>query len=398
MSDSIKTRIKALKEELVSLRRDFHQHPELGFQEHRTARVVEQYLQDIGLETQRMAETGVVACLEGAEPGPVLMLRADMDALPIEELTAVEYKSVNPCAMHACGHDAHMAMLLVAARILAENKADIPGTIKFVFQPNEEIAGAVQMIEEGVLESPKVDAALGIHVWTPMRSGLVGITTGTVMSGLDVFKMTIRGKGGHTGTPESAMDPVMAAAQVIQSVQVIQTREISDLKSTIIMFGKIAGGSKSNIIPDKVDLEGSIRFLYKGGPDSEEQPTERFKRIVNGVCEVHRCTCDIRIEHENIPLINDPDMVRIARDAARDVFPDETRIVENRTIASEDFSEFTARVPGVFIFLGAGNEEKGTCLPHHNPGFNIDEDVLPHGVELYVKGAMAYFRNARHAG
>ena len=394
MGDPIRKRIRELTDELVDLRRDFHRHPELGFQEHRTAEKVEGYLRGIGLTTHRLAGTGVVAVLEGVKPGPVLMLRADMDALPIQEETEVDYRSVNAGVMHACGHDAHMAMLLVAAKVLVEHRARIRGTIKFVFQPNEEIAGALTMIEEGVLDDPIVNAVVGIHVWTPVESGNVAVTHGTVMGGLDVFKIRIQGKGGHTGFPEDAVDPVIAAANVIQTTQIIQTREISDLESTIIMFGKVHGGTKANIIPDTIDLEGTIRFLYKGGPESEERPTERFLRVVEGVCATHRCTCKIDVEHENIPLINDPEMVRLARAAAGEIFTDRKRIVDNRTIASEDFSEFSARVPGVFLFLGTGNPKKGTDIPHHNPNFNVDEDVRPDGVERYVRFAFQYFRNA----
>ena len=211
--EKIKQRIAELKKELLNLRRDFHQHPELGFEEHRTAGVVENYLKNLGLHPQRMTKTGVVALLEGSKPHPVLMLRADMDALPIEEENDVAYKSKNKGIMHACGHDAHMAMLLVAAKILSENKGKIPGTIKFVFQPNEEIAGAIHMIADGVLENPTVDAVMGIHIWTPVASGKIAITPGPVMAGLDVFKVTIHGKGGHTGVPEDAVDPVIAAAK-----------------------------------------------------------------------------------------------------------------------------------------------------------------------------------------
>ncbi|MEN8191084.1 MAG: amidohydrolase, partial [Thermodesulfobacteriota bacterium] len=291
-------KIKKCQAELISLRRDFHQHPELGFNEHRTARVVETYLQKLGLATKRVAGTGVVALLEGSEPGPTLMLRADMDALPVQEENDLDYASATPGIMHACGHDAHMAMLLVAAKILVKIKSQLKGTIKFVFQPNEEVAGAIHMISEGVLENPRVDAGVGIHVWPTIETGKIGISSGVVMAGLDVFKMTINGQGGHTGQPEDAVDPILAAANFIQTVQMIQTREISDLKPTIIMFGKIEGGTKSNIVSDKVYLEGSIRFLYKGGPDSNEQPTERFIRIAEQVCRTHRCTCDIEIEHE----------------------------------------------------------------------------------------------------
>jgi len=387
----ISEQIEACRDELIALRRDFHQHPELGFEEHRTARVVEAYLQDLGLATCRVARTGVVALLEGSGPGPVLMLRADMDALPVAEENAVAYRSQNPGVMHACGHDAHMAMLLVAAKILSRHTDAFAGTIKFVFQPNEEIAGALCMIEEGVLDRPAVDAVMGLHVWTPVASGRIGITAGPVMGGLDVFKMTICGKGGHTGVPEDAVDPIAAAANLIQTVQVIQTREISNLKSTIIMFGRICGGTKSNIIPDQVELEGSIRFLYKGGPDSEEQPTERFVRIAEQVCLTHRCTCTIEIIHENIPLINDPRMTALARRTAADVFGNEAAVIDNVTMASEDFSEFSQRVPGVFMFLGVGNPEKGTDVSHHNPLFNIDEEVLPKGVAMHVHGALNYF-------
>ena len=392
--DKIRKRVEELNSELIDLRRDFHRHPELGFEEYRTAEAIENYLNKLGINTRRMTKTGVVALLDGAMPGPVLMLRADMDALPITEENEVDYKSQNTGIMHACGHDTHMAMLLVAAKILSENKENIAGTIKFVFQPNEEIAGAIHMIEDGVLENPAVDAVMGIHIWTPVASGKIAITPGPVMGGLDVFKLTIHGKGGHTGVPEDAMDPVITAANVIQTVQVIQTREISNLKSTIIMFGKIAGGTKSNIIPDKVQLEGSIRFLYQGGPDSEEQPTERFIRIVEQVCKTHRCTCEIDIVHENIPLINNHEMVRIARDTAKEVFVAEKCLIDNQTIASEDFSEFSARVPAVFMFLGTGNEKKGTNVSHHNPHFNIDEDTLPDGVEMHVRGALNFFKNA----
>jgi amidohydrolase len=392
--DKIKQRIAELNKELLNLRRDFHKHPELGFEEHRTAGVVENYLKNLELHPQRMTKTGVVALLEGSKPHPVLMLRADMDALPVEEKNQVAYKSENKGVMHACGHDAHMAMLLVAAKILSENKDYIPGTIKFVFQPNEEIAGAVHMIADGVLETPTVDAVMGIHIWTPVVSGKIAITPGPVMAGLDVFKITIHGKGGHTGVPEDAVDPVIAAANVIQTVQIIQTREISNLKSTVIMFGKIAGGTKSNIIPDKVHLEGSIRFLYPGGPGSEEQPSERLIRIVEQVCKTHRCTCEIDIVHENIPLINHDEMVKIARETAAEVFGDKKCLIDNQTIASEDFSEFSSRVPGVFVFLGTGNEKKGSHISHHNPCFNIDEDTMPAGVEMHVKGALNFFKNA----
>ena len=390
----ISEQIEKHREELIGLRRDFHRHPELGFEEFRTADIIENYLVALGLETHRIAKTGVVGILQGTRAGPVLMLRADMDALPIEEENDVDYRSQNKGVMHACGHDAHMAMLLIAAKILTAKKKEIAGIIKFVFQPNEEIAGAVRMIEEGVLENPKVNAAMGMHVWTPVPSGKIAITPGPVMGGLDVFKVTIQGKGGHTGMPEDAVDPIIAAAAVIQTVQVIQTREISNLKSTVIMFGKIKGGTKSNIIPEIVELEGSIRFLYQNGPEDESQPTQRFIRIVEQVCQTHRCTCDINIVRENIPLINNAEMATLTRETAMGVFSDPESIIDNQTMGSEDFSEFSERVPGVYMFLGTGNESIGTHLSHHHPRFNIDENTLPKGVEMFVRGALSFFNAA----
>lgn len=392
--DPLKKRILELTDEITELRRHFHMHPELGFQEFETANTIENFLQNLGYETIRMAKTGVVAVLDSGRPGPVLMLRADMDALPITETSQVAYKSRNDGVMHACGHDAHMAMLLVAARVLRENTSYLNGKIKFVFQPNEEVAGASHMIADGVLKNPTVDAVMGIHVWTPVDSGKIAVTPGPVMGGLDVFKITIHGKGGHTGVPEDAVDPVIAAANLIQTAQIIQTREISNLKATVIMFGKITGGTKSNIIPDKVALEGSIRFLYPGGPDSEEKPTQRFIRIAEQVCATHRCFCDIDITHENIPLINHKEMTDLARETAEEVFPEANAIIDNHTIASEDFSEFSTKVPGVFIFLGAGNKNAGMKVSHHHPEFDIDESVLPKGVEMFVKGARHFFEKA----
>lgn len=388
--DLIKQRIVELEQELIELRRDFHRHPELGFLEFRTAEVVEEYLTAAGYKPQRMSKTGLVALLEGGRSGPVLMLRADMDALPVTEETGLPFRSQNSGVSHACGHDAHMAMLLVAAKVLAEQKDKVVGTIKFVFQPDEEVAGALRMIEDGVLDNPRVDAAVGMHIWTPLESGKISLTPGAVMSGLEVFKLTIHGRGGHTGSPESAIDPIVAAANLIQTVQTIQTREISHLKSTVIMFGRISGGTKSNIIPEQVELEGSIRFLYPVAPDTEEQPVERFKRIVRGVCETHRCSYDLETITENIPLLNDAKMVSLARQTASKVFP-ASAITEGIYLASEDFAYFSERIPSVFMFLGTGNPDKQTDIPHHNSRFNVDEDSLKLGAEMYVRTALDFF-------
>ncbi|MFO7850677.1 MAG: amidohydrolase [Spirochaetia bacterium] len=397
----IEKRAAELKDEVIELRRDFHKHPELGFQEYRTAEKVEEYLRGLGLKPERIAETGVSAVLEGkasgAENGPVLLLRADMDALPVTEENAVPYVSRNVGVMHACGHDGHTAMMLTAAKILTEIKESIPGTVKFVFQPNEEVAGAEIMVEKGVLENPVPDGALGFHIWTPLPSGTVGLKAGAVMASMDVFKMTVKGKGGHTGYPESAVDPIVAAADIIKNVQVLQTREVSAMKPTIIMFGKIEGGTKNNIIPDEVVLEGSMRYLYEGGPESKECPSRRLRRITESVAAVHRCTVDFEIEQENYAVVNSAEMIELMRETAAQM-PSVTSVVEHASMAGEDFAAFSSRIPSAFVFLGTADQGKGTDYPHHNPKFNIDEETLPLGVEMCVRGTLHFFNKEERKG
>jgi amidohydrolase len=386
----IDRQIKKLEPEVIRLYRHFHQYPELGFKEFKTAEFIETYLADLGLTPFRSVGTGVAAVLDSGNPGPTLMLRADMDALPVTEDTGLAFASTYPGVMHACGHDAHMAMLLTAARVLVTYRTEFKGKIKLVFQPNEEAAGAIYMIEQGIMENPRVDAAMGIHIWSGIPSGQVGISSGTVMGGLDVFKLRITGKGGHTGYPHQAVDPVIAAAGVIQAVQAVQTREMDAKDPVIIMFGRLRAGEKANIIPTHADLEGTIRFLTALPEDSPDNPTQKFIRICRHICEAHRCTCTIDIDHENIPLINDEQMVQMARQTAVRVFGSPDAVVESRYIAGEDFSEFSARAPGVFLFLGCADPAKGTDVSHHHPAFAIDETVLTKGVALHVHGALTF--------
>jgi len=382
-------------DELIELRRDFHRHPELGLEEHRTGEKVVSYLKDCGLEVSRLNRTGVVGLLRGARPGPTLLLRADMDALPIQEENDLPYKSINPGVMHACGHDAHTAMLLVAARILTSLKQQLPGNIKFVFEPNEENVGALAMIEEGLLENPRVDACLGLHIWTPLQSGQIGITEGPVMAGMEHFKLVVKGRGGHTATPQSAIDPILAAAAIIQGVQCIQTREIDVLKEpTIIMFGQIQGGTASNVIPDSVTLEGTMRYLYEGDPQSDDSPKKRFERIVSNLCAAHRAEYELSFLYGHPTLVNHREMAALVQAVATTELEPAPEIISFVSLAGEDFSEFATRVPSTFYFLGTGNPDRQTDFPHHHPRFNIDEDVLSVGVEMHVQGALAFFNSA----
>ncbi|CAB1079665.1 Amidohydrolase family protein [Olavius algarvensis Delta 1 endosymbiont] len=382
-------------DEVVELRRDFHQHPELGLEEHRTSEKVVSYLKNCGLEVCRMNKTGVVGLLRGDQPGPTLMLRADMDALPIQEENDVSYKSLNPGVMHACGHDAHTAMLLVAAKILTNLKQQVPGNIKFVFEPNEENVGALAMIEEGLLDNPRVDGCLGLHIWTPLKIGQIGIAEGPVMAGMEHFKLVVQGRGGHTASPQSAIDPIITAAAIIQGVQSIQTREIDVLKEpTIIMFGRIQGGTASNVIPDSVALEGTMRYLFEGAPDSEDSPKKRFERVVSNICGAHRAEYELSFLYGHPTLVNHPEMAALVNAVAKRELDPAPEIVSHVSLAGEDFSEFAARVPAAFYFLGTGNPAKKTDFSHHHPRFNIDEDTLPLGVEMWVRSALNFFEKS----
>ena len=388
----IKTAVDKLNEELIELRRDFHRHPELGLEEYRTADRIESYLKPLGLAVSRIGETGVVGLLKGNQPGRTLMLRADIDALPVKEMTDLPYKSVNEGLMHACGHDGHTAMLLVAARILCELKDRIKGNIKFLFQPNEENMHAGLLVEKGVLENPGVDAAFGIHLMTSLETGKIGVASGAVMAGMHTFKLVIKGKGGHTGFPQESIDPIIAAANLVQTTQIIQSREIDAFKPTVIVFGRIEGGTASNVIPDQVELEGTIRYLYDADAAGEDHPCKKFERIVKRVCQTHRTQYELVYPYNHPAVINDSEMIQLVRAAAAEALDAEDRIVPFVTMVGEDFCEFANRVPSAFYFIGAGNKDKGADYPHHHARFNIDEAALSIGLEMHVRSALMYLK------
>lgn len=381
--------ISNYEDELIELRRYFHQNPELGFQEFNTQGKIIEYLENLGLKVEKMAKTGVVALLEGSEAGKTLLLRADMDALPVTEENDFEFKSCNEGIMHACGHDAHMAMLLVAAKILTKNKDKLKGNVKFVFQPNEEDAGAYLMVEEGVLENPKVDGAMAIHIWSPIETGKMSIQEGPVMGAMDIFKLEVIGKGGHTALPQEAIDPILIASQIVVGSQSIQTKEINVLTPTIISFAKFISGTASNIIPEKVTMEGTIRYLYKGDDNSIEKPLVRFKRVVDGICKTYGADYNLEFTPSNFVVDNDSTLAQVARENASELIGGEN-LVSYQTMAGEDFSEFGKEIPSCLFFVGSGNKEKGTDYPHHHPKFNIDEDALILGVQMHVMNAVKF--------
>lgn len=387
----LKEKIGKLEEELIRLRREFHENPELGYREYNTAIKIEEYLNNIGIKTYRICETGVVGIINIDNNLPTIALRADMDALSILEETNVEYSSKNKGIMHACGHDAHIAMLLIAAKFLIENKYILKGNIKLIFQPNEEVAGAKDMIEAGVLENPKVEACFGLHIWTPLESGKVGISKGAVMSALEEFEITIEGNGGHTGSPHTAIDPIIAASSIINDLQIIQTREIDPLKPISIMIGKIDGGTGRNIIAEDCYIGGTARFLFEDEDVEKEKLLIRIKNMVKSIGEELRVSCKVKYIPSNPALINNDNLYSTVYKSALETYGSESSIVEEKVMAGEDFAEFSKVVPSFFSFIGTGNSEKNTCYPHHHPKFNIDEDTLLYGVEMHIRTVLNYF-------
>ena len=246
------------------------------------------------------------------------------------------------------------------------------------------------LVEKGVLENPTVDAAFGIHLMTPLETGKIGVASGAVMAGMHTFKLVIKGKGGHTGFPQESIDPIIAAANLVQTTQIIQSREIDAFKPTVIVFGRIEGGTTSNVIPEQVELEGTIRYLYDAAAAGEDHPCKKFERIVKHVCEAHRTQYEVGYPYNHPAVINDSEMIQLVRTAAEKVVDAEDRIVPFVTMVGEDFCEFANRVPSAFYFIGAGNKDKDADYPHHHTCFNIDEAALSIGLEMHVRSALAF--------
>ncbi|NPV84879.1 MAG: amidohydrolase [Anaerolineae bacterium] len=369
------------------LRRDIHQHPELGFQEFRTAEVVAKELRDCGMMvTTGVATTGVVGLLEGTRSSPVILLRFDMDALPIQEENNCEYVSKNAGVMHACGHDGHVAVGLTVARILAQHRSEFPGQVKFIFQPAEEgIGGAEKMIAEGVLENPSPDFALAFHVWNHAPLGWLGLAPGAVMAAVDDFSITLTGKGGHGAMPEQAIDPIIAAAHVIAALQTVVARNVSPLLPAVISVTQMQAGSAFNVIPQSAELRGTIRTFE---PDVRQTVLRRFEEVVRGVAGAMGCGCEIQVRSLAPALVNAPAVTEKVTGIARQLFTDGKIDSSFRTMGAEDMSFFLERVPGCFVFVGSASEEKGLHHPHHHPRFDFDEQALVVGTAVLTASAL----------
>lgn len=375
------------KNEIIELRRDFHRHPELGFQEVRTSKIVADRLRSLGLEvTTGVAKTGVVAMLNGAARSPVILLRFDMDALPIQEQNDVDYVSEHPGKMHACGHDGHVAIGLSVAKLLAAKGEQLPGTIKFVFQPAEEgDGGAKQMVAEGVLENPKPDFVMGVHVWNEKPVGEYALTVGPVMAGGDIFSVKVMGKGGHGAAPHKCVDPLAAATQIITALQTIMARNVNPLESAVLSVCTMNAGSAFNIIPHEVTFSGTIRTFK---PQVFARVTERFNDIVQNIATAMNCDVDIRIERVTYPVVNDAEMVRVMSEVTQQVDKDAVIDSAHQTMGSEDFSYLMQDIPGCFIFVGSSNPGKSLDFGHHHPKFDFDEDCLPYAAAILAEGTL----------
>lgn len=382
--ETVSSLLESVREEVILWRRHLHSHPELSFQEEKTAGFVYEQLQSFGnLELSRPTKTSVMARLIGTRPGKVIGLRADMDALAITEENDFEFASKVPGVMHACGHDGHTAMLLGAAKVLSQLREHIAGEVRFVFQHAEEMhpGGAKEMVQAGVTEG--VDLMLGIHLMSQLPVGKIGLTYGAVTANSDRFDITIQGKGGHASTPNSSIDPVAIGAQVISNLQQIVSRNVDPLEKLVISVTNFHGGTGAyNVIPDRALLSGSVRSF---APEVRELAVTAMEQIIKGITQAHKATYSFDYRYGYGSVVNDDAVTRSVEELIVEEWGKEVLLHLPPMMGGEDFSAFSDAVPSCFILVGAGNEDKGIVYPHHHPRFTVDEDALQDGVQLFVR-------------
>ena len=373
---------------LIATRRDIHQHPELGFEETRTATLIADRLRTLDYDvTSGIGKTGVVG-LRKKGGGRCVLLRADMDALPVEEANTVPYRSQHPGKMHACGHDGHVAIGLEVARRLAP--LELSGSVKFAFQPAEEASnGAQAMIRDGVLETPKVDAAFGIHLWNDLPVGTIGIMAGPVMASVDQFEIEIHGRGGHAAAPHQTIDPVLIAAHVITGLQSLVSRRRDPLEEAVVSVTEVHAGRAFNVIPARADLRGTVRTF--GGRFFEDAP-QLVEETAQGIAGAFGARANVNYRRLSAPLINDERLSALMRDVAAELVGADNVRSGVRTMGGEDMAFFLEKVPGCFAFVGSA-PSGGAASPHHSPTFNIDEESLVIGAELLTRTAVRYLKD-----
>lgn len=374
------------KQYVIQMRREFHQYPEVSMEEYRTSQRVKEELDKIGITYKSVAGTGVLATIEGKNPGKTVALRADMDALSVNEETNVEYKSKVSGMMHACGHDGHTAMLLGAAKVLNDVKHDINGTIKLFFQPGEEVAkGAKAMIVDGVLEG--VDSVFGMHLWTDLDCGKVSVEEGPRMAAADIFKIKVKGKGGHGSLPHQGIDAVLVSSAIVMNLQSIVSREISPLEPVVVSIGSINSGTRFNVIASDALLEGTARYF---NPELKDKIPKIIERIIENTASTYRAEASLEYTYGMPATINNKECSKIAEKSVVDLFGEGGLSSMTKLTGGEDMSEYMNLVPGVIAFVGAKNPKKGADYPHHHGMFNIDEDALEIGTALYAKYALDF--------
>jgi amidohydrolase len=380
-----------LYDELVRVRRDLHRHPELGFQETRTATIVADRLTGLGLEVQAgVGQTGVVALLEGARPGPTVLLRFDMDALPIQEESDHDYISTQPGVMHACGHDGHVAMGLGLAQIFARHQDCMTGSLKFLFQPAEEgLGGALAVIAGGALESPRPDVALAMHLWSPVHLGQARVVEGPAMASSSVFTITIEGHGGHGAAPHLATDPILAAAQIVVALQSIVSRNTNPQDSVVVSIGEFSAGTTFNVIPERAILKGTVRSYDKA---SHRMVYRRILEMATNMATAFGCRASMETVAIVAAVNNAPEPTAVVRAAAERVLGAEN-ILEHRTMAAEDMGFILEEVPGCYFFIGCSNGDPATQYPHHHARFDFDERAMINGVAIMAEAAARYVLN-----
>lgn len=374
-------RYQELESQLVAWRRDFHQHPELGFQEVRTARIVAEVLRENGYAVQEgVAHTGVIGVLENGS-GPVVMARFDMDALPVQEANDVPYASKTAGVMHACGHDAHVAIGLGVATWMAQHREVWRGTLKLIFQPGEEgLNGGEVMVNEGALENPRPSAALVCHVWSNFPVGTVGVAPGPVMAAAEQWHAVIRGRGGHAAAPHETVDPIVIAAHIITALQTIVSRNVNPQQTAVVSVGQIHGGTAFNIIPDEVTLGGTVRTF---DATIREHVLERLRAILEGTAQVMGGTATLSLNAIAPAVVNDPEVTALVRNVAEALLGP-AALREERTMGSEDAAFFLREIPGCYFFVGAAPADRPKAA-HHNPHFDIDERALTIGLAMMAE-------------
>lgn len=380
-----------IKDQLITWRRDFHSHPELDYELFRTNEKIKAFLEGEGIEYTIVAKTGICAIIKGAKSGKTIALRGDMDALPLQDEKKCEYASKVNGKMHACGHDAHTTILMGAAKLLNAVKSELSGNIKLFFEPAEETTGGARlMIAEGVLENPKVDAVIGLHVDEAIEAGQIGVKKDVVNAASNPFTIKIKGKGGHGAHPDTTVDPVVISCNVVNALQTIISRELPPVDPGVITIGYIHGGTAQNIIPEEVKIGGIIRTMKT---EHRAYVKKRLREITEGIVSAMRGSCEITIEESYPCLYNDDEILNVVKGSAEEVIgKDNINILQNPSMGVESFAYFSLERPSAFYYLGCRNEARGIVNPAHGSLFDVDEACIPIGVAIQCTAAVNYLQ------